>query len=60
VTYRVQDHTKDVQSFQTEIKKGSNAQINDNAADGLPVIERHLDIAQALRKHDGDGDTTGE
>jgi putative membrane protein len=43
----VQDHIQDIQEAQDEVDKGCNDKIRHLAADDLPVLEQHLELARA-------------
>jgi putative membrane protein len=46
----VKDHEKDISEFRAESQMGSVPQIKQFAADTLPVIEQHLELAKTLDK----------
>lgn len=45
---QIQDHEKTVQLFQKEAKSGQNVKLKAFAADTLPVIQHHLQVAQGI------------
>ena len=47
----VEDHEKDVRSFQQEAQSGQNPQMKEFAQDVLPVLQQHLAEAQDLQQH---------
>jgi putative membrane protein len=42
----VKDHMQDIQEAQDEADKGCNPEIRDDAEDEIPMLERHLKLAQ--------------
>jgi putative membrane protein len=42
----VQDHMQDIQEAQDEIDKGCNPEIRDEAKSELPVLQKHLQLAE--------------
>lgn len=45
---QVQDHEKAVQLFQKEAKSGQDAKLKAFAADTLPTLQHHLEMAQGI------------
>jgi putative membrane protein len=46
----VNDHEKTIAAFKDEIASGSDTSVKDFASDTLPVIQRHLEMAQDICK----------
>jgi len=46
----VEDHEKDVHTFQQEVQSGQNPQVKAFAQDTLPVLQQHLAAAQELHQ----------
>ncbi len=46
VTYEIGDHKGDIKESHDEMKKGSDPDIKKNAADEIPTLQNHLDLAQ--------------
>jgi putative membrane protein len=46
----VNDHNKDIAEFRTEANQGGDAEIKAFAAKTLPVLQTHLDSAQAIHQ----------
>jgi putative membrane protein len=44
----VQDHQQDIQAFQTEAQGGTDADVKAFAANTLPTLQQHLDMARRL------------
>jgi putative membrane protein len=49
VRYMVKDHTKDIAMFQNEAKNGAG-EASELAQKTVPVLQKHLETAQALAK----------
>jgi putative membrane protein len=52
-TVGVEGHTKAVAAFQDEVNSGQNADLKKAAQKGLPTIQEHLQMAQALAAKKG-------
>lgn len=55
----VKDHKKDIQEFQAEAQHGSNPSVREFASNNVPVLEQHLNIAENLRKSNGENGMNG-
>jgi putative membrane protein len=42
----VKDHIQDIQEAKDEVEKGCNEDIRDLAKDDIPMLEKHLELAQ--------------
>ena len=49
--YEVQDHKKDIAMFEKEAKSGKDPDLKDFAQKTLPVLRKHLQMAQALQNN---------
>jgi putative membrane protein len=49
--YEVQDHKQDIAMFEKEAKSGKDPELKDFAQKALPVLRRHLQMAQALENN---------
>ena len=49
--HKVMDHKKDIAEYKKASTKGDDA--GQNAKDSLPVLEKHLQMAQSLQKSAG-------
>ena len=47
--HEVQDHKKDIAMFEQEAKSGKDPELKDFAQKTLPVLRKHLQMAQALQ-----------
>lgn len=47
--HEVQDHKKDIAMFEKEAKSGKDPELKDFAQKTLPVLRKHLQMAQALQ-----------
>jgi putative membrane protein len=43
----VRDHIQDIQEAKDEVEKGCNDEVQDLAEDDIPVLQKHLELAQA-------------
>ncbi len=48
VQYMIKDHKKDIQDFTKAAKNNKNKDVREWAEKNLPVLKKHLDIAQKL------------
>ena len=46
MSHMVKDHVKDVKEFEKESKSGKDADVKQFAADTLPTLREHLQMAQ--------------
>jgi putative membrane protein len=46
----VDDHKEDIEKFQTEADKGKDPDVKKFASDHLPVLKKHLELAQSTQK----------
>lgn len=46
----VEDHQKDINTYQQEVTSGDPAQVTDLAKQTLPTLQKHLETAQSLQK----------
>ena len=46
----VDDHKEDIEKFQTEADKGKDPDVKKFASDNLPVLKKHLELAQSTQK----------
>ncbi|MBV8765823.1 MAG: DUF4142 domain-containing protein [Hyphomicrobiales bacterium] len=53
VAYMVKDHQEDIRKFQAERDAG-NGKVSDLAKEQLPILQKHLKMAQSLQKQASD------
>jgi len=56
----VDDHKEDIEKFQTQADKGKDPDLKKFASDNLPVLKKHLELAQSTEKQvksESKGDT---
>jgi putative membrane protein len=46
----VDDHKEDIEKFQTQGDKGKDPDVKKFASDNLPVLKKHLELAQSTQK----------
>jgi putative membrane protein len=46
----VDDHKEDIEKFQTQADKGKDPDVKKFASDSLPVLKKHLELAQSTQK----------
>jgi putative membrane protein len=46
----VDDHKEDIEKFQTQADKGKDSDVKKFAGDNLPVLKKHLELAQSTQK----------
>jgi putative membrane protein len=46
----VDDHKEDIEKFQTQADKGKDPDVKKFAGDNLPVLKKHLELAQSTQK----------
>jgi putative membrane protein len=46
----VDDHKEDIEKFQTQADKGKDPDLKKFASDNLPVLKKHLELAQSTQK----------
>ena len=46
----VDDHKEDIEKFQTQADKGKDPDVKKFASDNLPVLKKHLELAQSTQK----------
>jgi putative membrane protein len=46
----VEDHKEDIEKFQTQADKGKDPDVKKFASDNLPVLKKHLELAQSTQK----------
>jgi putative membrane protein len=46
----VDDHKEDIEKFRTESDKGKDPDVKKFASDNLPVLKKHLELAQSTQK----------
>ena len=46
----VDDHKEDIEKFQTQADKGKDPDLKKFASDTLPVLKKHLELAQSTQK----------
>ena len=46
----VEDHKEDIEKFQTQADKGKDPDVKKFASDSLPVLKKHLELAQSTQK----------
>jgi putative membrane protein len=46
----VDDHKEDIEKFQTQADKGKDPDVKKFASDNLPILKKHLELAQSTQK----------
>ena len=46
----VDDHKEDIEKFQTQADKGKDPELKKFASDSLPILKKHLELAQSTEK----------
>lgn len=46
----VDDHKEDIEKFQTQADKGKDPDLKKFASDNLPILKKHLELAQSTQK----------
>jgi putative membrane protein len=46
----VDDHTEDIEKFQTQADKGKDPELQKFASENLPILKKHLELAQSTEK----------
>ena len=50
ISFMVSDHKEDIDEFEKEVKNGKDADIVAFAKKGVPILQEHLDMAEAIDK----------
>ena len=46
----VDDHKEDIEKFQTQADKGKDPELKKFASENLPILKKHLELAQSTEK----------
>jgi putative membrane protein len=51
ISVAVKDHKKDIEAYSKQAKSGDNKKVAEYADETLPILKKHLDMAQKLESN---------